>query len=99
MLNYRNIVKTPTVWRTKWLFRKPYAPVVRRKLASIREAPKTCQTSDKQQNVEENAVNFNDTKGAYRSKTTREILRALLVFRLCSINFLVDNNLKVCLKC
>lgn len=43
----------------------------------------------------EDIISFNDGKSAYRSKTTFEIFRALLVFRLCSFNFLVDNNLKV----
>lgn len=41
------------------------------------------------------ALNFNDPKSAYRSKTTREILRAIFVFKLCSVNFLVDNNHQV----
>lgn len=42
-------------------------------------------------------LNFDDTTRAYRSKTTREIIRALFVFKLCSVNSLVDHNLQVCI--
>ena len=45
----------------------------------------------------EDVLNFNDTTRAYRSKTTREITRALFVFKLCSVNYLVDHNLQVCI--
>ena len=47
--------------------------------------------------TEKTVLNFNDTKRAYRSKTTGEVLRALLVFKLCSVNFLVDYNRQVCI--
>lgn len=53
------------------------------------------QETNSQLKIKQDAVSFNDTRSAYRSKTTREILRALLVLKLCSVNFLVDNNLKV----
>lgn len=42
-------------------------------------------------------LSFNSAKEAYRSKTTPEILRALFVFNMCSIPFLVNNN-KIILK-
>ncbi|XP_068679728.1 proline dehydrogenase 1, mitochondrial-like isoform X1 [Montipora foliosa] len=35
---------------------------------------------------------FDDTKNAYRSKTSWEIVRALAVFRLCSFDLLVNKN-------
>lgn len=38
---------------------------------------------------------FNDFETSYRSKTTGELIRALGVFRLCSLNFLVDHNKEV----
>lgn len=37
-------------------------------------------------------LSFNSAKEAYRSKTTPELLRALFVFNMCSIPFLVNNN-------
>jgi hypothetical protein len=40
-------------------------------------------------------LSFSDGRQAYRSKSTWEILRAYLVFKLCSINYLVENNDKV----
>ena len=33
-----------------------------------------------------------DHNAAFKSKTTMEVLRALVVFQLCGINKLVDNN-------
>ena len=38
---------------------------------------------------------FDDSKNAYRSKTSLEIVRALVVFRLCSFDFLVNKNKEV----
>ncbi|ODM98246.1 Proline dehydrogenase 1, mitochondrial [Orchesella cincta] len=37
-------------------------------------------------------LTFNDARQAYRSKSTWEILRAFIVFRLCSVDYLVENN-------
>ena len=38
---------------------------------------------------------FDDSKNAYRSKTSLEIVRALVVFKLCSFDFLVNKNKEV----
>lgn len=38
---------------------------------------------------------FDDAHAAYKSKTTWEIFRALLVYTLCSSNYLVENNMKL----
>jgi len=40
-------------------------------------------------------TSFNDHKAAFKSKTTWEVFRALLVFHLCSVGPLVDNCEKV----
>lgn len=40
-------------------------------------------------------VDFEQTKEAYKSKDTSELLRGLLVFKLCSYDFLVDKNKEV----
>ena len=60
--------------------------------ASVSSSGKVKTKSD---NLGEGSLSFNDPKSAYESKTTREILRALFVLKLCSVNFLVDNNQKV----
>ncbi|XP_035386221.1 proline dehydrogenase 1, mitochondrial isoform X2 [Electrophorus electricus] len=41
------------------------------------------------------SVDFEQTKEAYKSKNTLELLRSLLVFKLCSYDFLVDKNREV----
>ncbi|XP_038059543.1 proline dehydrogenase 1, mitochondrial-like [Patiria miniata] len=38
---------------------------------------------------------FGDCKEAYRSKTTVEVARAFLVFKLCQLNFLVTHNKEI----
>ena len=40
-------------------------------------------------------LSFGNAEAAFRSKTSLEILRAYVVFSLCSSNYLVENNLKV----
>lgn len=43
----------------------------------------------------EAALSFDDPRVAYRCKTTRELLRAYFVFRLCGVGFLVDHQYTV----
>lgn len=40
-------------------------------------------------------VDFDNTREAYKSKTNIELLRSLLVFRLCAIDTLVEKNKEV----
>lgn len=41
------------------------------------------------------SVNFDHTREVYKSKDSVELLRSLLVFKLCSYDFVVDNNKEV----
>lgn len=41
------------------------------------------------------AIDFENTLEAYKSKTNIELLRSLLVFKLCTFDFLVDKNKEV----
>jgi len=40
-------------------------------------------------------LTFNNAEAAFKSKSTAQILRAYLVFTLCSSNYLVNNNMKL----
>ncbi|XP_014239972.1 proline dehydrogenase 1, mitochondrial-like [Cimex lectularius] len=40
-------------------------------------------------------VSFNNAEAAYRSKTTWEVFRALIVYTMCSFNYLVENNMGI----
>lgn len=40
-------------------------------------------------------TSFNNPNAAFKSKTTGELIRAYVVYLLCSSTYLVDNNLKV----
>lgn len=41
-------------------------------------------------------LTFNSPKDAFRSKKTSELVRAYVVYQICSVNWLVENNDKVC---
>lgn len=43
-------------------------------------------------------VDFDNTQEAYRSKGNMELLRSLLVFRLCAVDVLVEKNKEVSSK-
>lgn len=43
-------------------------------------------------------VSFNDPVAAFKSKTTWELVRAYMVYVMCSSEYLVDNNQKVSLE-
>ncbi|KAK9498114.1 hypothetical protein O3M35_003993 [Rhynocoris fuscipes] len=40
-------------------------------------------------------TSFNDAEAAFKSKTTFEVLRAYIVYSLCSSSYLVENNMKL----
>lgn len=40
-------------------------------------------------------LKFNDPIAAFKSKTTTELVRAYLVYQMCSIEYVVENNMKV----
>ncbi|GAB6029809.1 hypothetical protein CHUAL_005521 [Chamberlinius hualienensis] len=51
--------------------------------------------TDEQTRFDPLDLNFENAEAAYKSKTNFEILRALLVFSLCSSKYLVENNMKL----
>lgn len=40
-------------------------------------------------------LKFNDPIAAFKSKTTTELVRAYVVYQMCSIEYIVENNMKV----
>lgn len=40
-------------------------------------------------------ITFEDAKAAFKSKTNLELIRAYVVYTLCSFDYLVQNNMKV----
>ena len=51
------------------------------------------ESSSSGKNVEK--INFEDYRTVFKNKTSWELMRGLLILRLCSINFIVDNSLQV----
>ena len=42
-------------------------------------------------------LSFENCQEAYRSKTTKELLRAYFVFQICTVPVIVKHNQKVCI--
>lgn len=40
-------------------------------------------------------LKFNDPVASFKSKTTKELLRAYIVYQLCTIEYIAENNMKV----
>lgn len=40
-------------------------------------------------------LKFNDPVASFKSKTTTELIRAYIVYQICSIEYIVENNMKV----
>lgn len=40
-------------------------------------------------------LKFNDPVASFKSKTTKELVRAYIVYQICSIEYIVENNMKV----
>lgn len=59
----------------------------------VRQKARLMLEKDKKKDILD--LNFEDHNAAFKSKTTLEVVRALVVFQLCGINLLVDNNEKL----
>ena len=81
-----NPLQSPKILPLKWRS----TAVVREKTLDNNELSKST--------TKQRIISFDDPQIAYRCKSTRELLRAYIVFRLCSISFLVDHQYKVSIK-
>ncbi|GBP17697.1 Proline dehydrogenase 1, mitochondrial [Eumeta japonica] len=64
-----------------------------RRLAS--QGPRTARVLSSQPPRDELDLTFNSPKDAFKSKKTSELVRAYMVYQICSINWIVENNDKV----
>ena len=57
--------------------------------------------SDQNSNIEngEDKLDFSNFERAFKAKRTKEIIQALAVYKLCSIDFLVNRNKEVSYLC
>lgn len=77
------------LYETKIRYKSTHAP------ASIIADAKAAAPSEPVATRDQLDLTFCDARQAYRSKSTWEILRAYIVFKLCAVETLVENNQKV----
>lgn len=107
-MQYAKVTQALTRVNLDKLIRMKFAPKRLRftkasKQEKSEEAPKFCPLVDHEVDVISHAdsigkkifIDFENTQEAYRSKDTLELLRSLLVFKLCAFDFLVDKNKEV----
>lgn len=67
-------------------------------LVQVHERENTSTTADVKpavRQIDPLDLNFNDPIAAFKSKTLKELIRAYVVYQLCSIGYVVENNMKV----
>lgn len=57
--------------------------------------PGTHTATSKNRQIDPLDLKFNDPVASFKSKTNTELIRAYVVYQLCSVQFLVENNMKV----
>jgi len=75
------------------LIKTPTHPTSKHSVSSIAASPAALEEVEKCFNKLD--LSFTNTKEAFKSKTNYELLRALIVLRLCSIDFLVQHNQRI----
>lgn len=63
--------------------------------AEIKDAESLSKLNDNEEKQHKLDLTFGNAEEAFRSKKTSELVRALFVFNLCSVEFLVKNNTEV----
>lgn len=69
--------------------------VLKSSAASSTLVQNQAETIQKQQPKDPLDISFEDAKAAFKSKTNLELIRAYVVYTLCSIESLVTHNMKV----
>lgn len=89
----------PSLTRTgvRHLFRSTSSSVsaARAQDAPLTELDPDCPGSSSSSRIEEISVDFEQTQEAYKSKDSLELLRSLVVFKLCSYDILVEKNKEI----
>lgn len=63
--------------------------------AIVQEGTSSAAASTSQPQRDPLDITFEDAKAAFKSKTNWELIRAYIVYTLCSFDYLVENNMKV----
>lgn len=74
---------------------RPLVPRRARSTVTSAQASVSGRTGDSAAGPGVVSVSFEQTREAYRSKDSLELLRSLVVFKLCSYDFLVERNQEV----
>ena len=84
--------KIPSLRR--WLFSSPITPPNPIKYFCAASNLQKTEINNVQEKSLEN-INFEDYRNVFKNKTSWELMRGLVILRLCSINAIVDNSLEV----
>lgn len=100
--NSRNTGNIYLLHGTKGARNQIYYPLINYCPSALRSSVTNPLNNDVTASINENApvrdpldTNFSDPKAAFKSKTTWEVVRAYLVYQMCSSSWLVENNMKV----
>ncbi|KAI4492009.1 hypothetical protein M0802_010134 [Mischocyttarus mexicanus] len=77
------------------LIERGYASTDRVTGSSVHQPASSDQAKTPPRQIDPLDLKFNDPVAAFKSKTTKELVRAYAVYQICSIEYVVENNMKV----
>ncbi|XP_023289134.1 proline dehydrogenase 1, mitochondrial-like, partial [Orussus abietinus] len=63
-------------------------------LAKVLERANSTETKPVPRQIDPLDLRFNDPVASFKSKTTKELIRAYVVYQICSLEYIVENNMK-----
>lgn len=92
LIKYSNCLSRGSLRKGEVLIRPLCVSSIREKSAAA--APASILTNDAAI-PEEGTLDFSDFQKAFKAKTTKEIIQALAVYKICSIDLIVNRNKEV----